>query len=361
MRVGILTGGGDAPGLNAVIRAVVKAAARSSYEVLGIMNGFDGLLAEPLTSPLGPPEVRGLVRRGGTILGTSNRGNPFRSRQQTDSGSWVEVDRSGEVVANTRALGLDAIIAIGGDGTLKLSHQLWKRDLPMIAVPKTIDNDILATEATFGYDTALGVATDAIDRLQTTAEAHHRVMYLELMGRHAGWIAMGAGLAGGADVILIPELPFHIEAICNHIERRRQSGKHYTIVVVAEGATEAGGSQHFMASSGSEDSPRLGGIADWVGTQVNARNRVEYRVTVLGHLQRGGTPTPRDRILATRFGAAALGAAVDGHHGVLIALRNERVIEVPIEQAAGNFRGIPLDGDLLSTARALGVCLGEVR
>lgn len=361
MRVGVLTGGGDAPGLNAVIRAVVKAAARSGCEVLGIMNGFDGLLAEPLTSPLGLREVRGLVRRGGTILGTSNRGNPFRSRQQTETGAWVEVDRSSEVVANSRALGLDAIIAIGGDGTLKLSHMLWKRNLPMIAVPKTIDNDIVATEATFGYDTALGVTTDAIDRLQTTAEAHHRVMYLEVMGRHAGWIAMGAGLAGGADVILIPEVPFHVSAICDHIEQRRKNGKHYTIVVVAEGATEAGGSQHHIASSGSEDGQRLGGIADWVGAQVCARNQVEYRVTVLGHLQRGGTPTPRDRILATRFGTAALHAAMNGHHGMLIALRNDQVLEVPIEQAAGSFRGIPLDGDLVSSARAMGVCLGEPR
>ncbi len=362
MRVGILTGGGDAPGLNAVIRAVVKGGVERGFAVHGISNGFEGLLDPVSVTPLGPADVRGLVRRGGTILGTSNRGNPFAWRDRHRDGrpreGEPERDRSDEVLATVEKLGLDVIIVLGGDGSLAIANLLAKKGLDIVAVPKTIDSDIRATEATFGHDTALAVATDAIDRLQTTAESHHRVMYLEVMGRHAGWIALGSGMAAGADVILIPEIPFRVQAIAEHIERRRARGRWYTIAVVAEGAVIDGGEEVWRddAAGGAR---RLGGIAERVAAAVGEKTGLEYRVTTLGHIQRGGSPTPRDRILATRFGAAAVRAVADGRTGIMIGLRGDELIDVPLEKAAGGIRRVDPKSDLVLAARELGVSLGD--
>ncbi|MBI2941023.1 MAG: 6-phosphofructokinase [Chloroflexi bacterium] len=357
-RIGILTGGGDCPGLNAVIRATVKAAtALHNWTVIGILDGFEGLLAPGLTRELTAEDVRGILPRGGTILGTTNRGNPFAYALRR--GDRVEpVDRSAEVVENSARLGLDALVVIGGDGTLRIARDLHRLGLPVVGVPKTIDNDLATTDVTFGFDTALQTATEAIDKLHTTAESHHRVMLVEVMGRNAGWIALEAGLAGGADVVLIPEIPFRVEAVAERIAQRTARGRAFSIVVVAEGAAPHGEKQVFQQSTDAVALARLGGIAHVVGYELQQRTPHETRVTVLGHLQRGGSPSPFDRILGTRFGAMAVELVARGGFGRMVALHTPRIEDVSLDEAVDQPNRVPPSGELVCCAEAVGISFG---
>ena len=358
-RIGILTGGGDAPGLNAVIRAVVKSAIHhGEYEVLGIRDGFEGCLSPEGVVELTRAEIRGILPRGGTILGAANRGNPF-ARQVVRDGKEVIEDVSNQVERRITELGLETLIVVGGDGTLRISLELYRKGMPIVGVPKTIDNDIHGTEVTFGFDTAVNTAMEAIDRLHTTAESHHRVIVLELMGRDAGFIALQAGIAGGADVILIPEIPFEYERICETIRAGAEHGRRYSIIVAAEGARPKGGQQVFRQAGGVMAAARLGGIGQVVAQQVEGMCRVESRVMVLGHLQRGGSPTAFDRWLATRFGAAAFLLALEKKHGRMVALRGAHVVDVPLAEALVASKRVDLNGDGVRTARTLGLCLGD--
>lgn len=357
-RMGILTGGGDCPGLNAVIRAVVLSAAGGyGWEVLGIEDGFDGLLHDR-TRPLDLDDVRGILTQGGTILGTTNRGNPFAWPVVRDGRQEV-VDASRTVLERLESLHLDALVVIGGDGTLRIAHALHELGAPVVGIPKTIDNDISATDVTFGFDTARLTATEAIDKLHTTAESHHRIMVVETMGRNAGWIALEAGIAGGADAVLIPEIPFRLEAVVRAIEERAARGRRFSIVVVAEGAHAAGGAQVYREPGGPGRPPRLGGIGQQVADDLADATGRESRCTVLGHLQRGGSPTPFDRLLATRFGVRAVQCVADGRIGVMVALRGTSVVAVPITEAVAAHRHVPPEGDLVRAARALGICMGD--
>ena len=358
-RIGILTGGGDAPGLNAVIRAVVKSAHNAGgYEVLGIRNGFDGLLELEGIIELTRAEVRGILPKGGTILGTASRGNPF-ARKLIRNGEEVIVDVSDEVVARIAELDLDSLIVVGGDGTLKISLELYQKGSPIIGVPKTIDNDIQGTEVTFGFDTAVNTAMEAIDRLHTTAESHHRVMVLELMGRDAGFITLHAGVAGGADVILIPEIPFEFESVCKTIQKRADRGRHFSIVAVSEGASPKGGQQVFSRGGDELVQARLGGIGATVAKFIEEACGMECRVMVLGHLQRGGSPTAFDRWLASRFGAAAFRLAEEGTHGQMVALVGGEVVSITLDEALAEPNRVDPDGDAVMTARNLGLSLGD--
>jgi len=357
-RLGVLTGGGDAPGLNAVIRAVVKTAINVyACEVFGIRDGYDGFLNENGIVPLGMEEVRGILPRGGTILGAANRGNPY-ARKVVKDGRETVVDVSDAIVKGIHRLKLDGLIVIGGDGTLRIAHELHRKGVPVIGVPKTIDNDIDGTEVTFGFDTALNIATEAIDRLHTTAESHHRVMALELMGRDAGFIALQAGVAGGADIILIPEIPFKFEAVAAKIRKRIESGSLFSIVAVSEGAKPLGGGQVFSRGGDEVYVPRLGGIGQAVGEYLEGQG-FETRVTVLGHLQRGGTPTSFDRWLATRYGAAAVRLAAQGGFDRMVALRGARIVDIGLEEAVGIPKRVDLNGDSMLTARGLNICFGD--
>ena len=358
-KIAVLTGGGDAPGLNAVIRAVVKTA-HNVYgcDVFGIRNGYEGFLDSDGLMHLGQGEVHGILPRGGTILGTANRGNPFARKVICDGREIIE-DVSDKVVEAIDKLKLDALIAIGGDGTLRISQELFEKGVPVVGVPKTIDNDISGTEVTFGFDTAIKTATEAIDKLHTTAESHHRVMVLELMGRDAGFIALHAGVAGGADVILIPEIPFHYEKVAKKVHRRKQVGSHFSIIAVSEGAKPRNGLQVFRQSGDEIYAPRLGGIAQKVGEYIENATGTETRVTVLGHLQRGGTPTSFDRWLATRFGSAAVRLAAEGGLGRMVALRNARIVDIPINEAVAVPKQVDLNGDAVRTARAIGISFGD--
>jgi len=355
VRIAISTGGGDAPGLNAVIRAAVLTAVHRGWECLGVRRGFGSLLGESELMPLGPNEVRGITHLGGTILGTSSRGNPLKWRTQRPDGSWDERDRTQELFDSFRANRLDALIAIGGEGTLGIAFDLWKKGLPIVGVPKTIDNDVGGTVATFGFDTAVATATDAIDKLHSTAESHERVMVVEVMGRNAGFIALSAGVAGSADVILIPEIPFDINKVCDKIRRREAEGRHFSIVVVAEGAVPKGGSVSLIDPA----HERLGGIADKVAHSIEQMTGKETRSLVLGHLQRGGGPTTFDRVLALRFGAAAVRLVADGKFGMMVALEPPRIVPVPIADAIATPRRVPLDSDTITTARDLGTSFGD--
>lgn len=361
-RIAVNTGGGDAPGLNAVIRAVVLSAERRGWEVLGIRKGYEGLLDTSKTMPLNRDSVRGITHLGGTILGTSNRGDPFRmpAKDQGDSGGALStVDRSDEVLQNFRRLGLDALIAIGGDGSMRIAKGLADKGLPVVGVPKTIDNDLEGTLVTFGFDTAVTVATEAVDRLHSTAEAHERVFVIELMGRYAGWIALHAAIAGGADAALIPEIPFDIDSVCRKIMDRESKGRHFSLVVVAEGATPIDGALSTKGSQEGGRQPLLGGLGETVARQIQERTGKETRTVVLGHLQRGGTPTPRDRILALRFGAAAVRVIAERRSGVMVALDPPLVRTVPLADATRRLKTVPLDSDTICTAREIGLCLGD--
>lgn len=356
-RIGILTGGGDAPGLNAVIRAVVLVANnRYGWEVVGIREGFDGLLSGAPVLPLTEERVRLIHGRGGTILGAVNRGNPFVKVVERADGGVDSLDLSAEAFDRMKDLGLDALIAAGGDGTMAIAQKLVTLGAPIVGVPKTIDNDLNLTDVTFGFDSAIVTATEALDKLQTTAESHHRAMVMEVMGRNAGWIAMMAGVAGGADAILIPEIPFDINVVCEKIESLRRDGRRYSLIVVAEGATPIGGKQEFSTLSGGV--MRLGGISYLVGEMLANRIDADVRVTVLGHLQRGGQPTPRDRWLATRFGAAAVRLIAEERWGYLVALRGTEVISVSMEDAIRQLKVIDVNGAMVQMARDLGIVFG---
>jgi 6-phosphofructokinase 1 len=355
-RIGVMTGGGDAPGLNAVIRAVVKSAHNCACEVVGLEDSFDGLIEPGRSRVLTPKDVRGILRIGGTILGTTNRGNPFAYPVATSGGQRDYSERCLEMFANIK---LDALIVIGGDGTLAIAHEFWKRGMPVVGVPKTIDNDIVETTNTFGFDTAVSFATDAIDRLHTTAEAHHRVMVVEVMGRYAGWIALYSGLAGGADVVLIPEIPFNYERIAELIVARERFGARFSIVVAAEGAKPVGGAVSVIKAAEGEYVERLGGIGARVAAELQERTGKETRNVVLGHLQRGGAPTSFDRILATRFGARAVELVLAGEFGTMVAFHPPEIVAVPLEKVVGRTRNVPLDIDVIRTARAMGISLGD--
>ena len=356
-RIGILTGGGDCPGLNAVIRAAVRTASRDyDMEVLGIQLGFEGLLSGQIV-PMTTEVIRGILPKGGTLLHTTNRGNPFEYPTVDEHGAAVCVDRSAEVVERIRELGIEGIIAIGGDGTLRIAQRLCDMGIPMVAVPKTIDNDLAATDYTFGFHTAVAVATDAVDRLHTTAESHGRVMILEVMGRNAGWIALYSGIAGGADIILIPEIPYRPEAIVESIRSRQKEHSNFDIIVVAEGAKRLGGEESYLDKA----SRRLGGIAYQVASDIASAIDLEIRVTVLGHIQRGGSPIPFDRILATRFGKAAADLIARGQFGTMVALRGDVIVAVPIEDAVSRMKYVDPEGDVVSTARSIGIAFGDGR
>ncbi|MGH9500334.1 MAG: 6-phosphofructokinase [Terriglobales bacterium] len=348
--IGICTGGGDAPGLNAVIRAAVKAAIlKYKWKVIGIPDGFDGLIWPEKSRELALNDVSDILPRGGTILGTTNRGNPFHYRI-VENGIEVTRDISESVIANARKLGIDAVISIGGDGSQKIAQELFEKGVKIVGVPKTIDNDLCATEVTFGFDTALNTATDAVDKIHTTAEAHHRIMVVEVMGRDAGWIAIEAGIAGGAHVILIPEIPFSVPKICEHVALRESYGKRFTIIVLAEG---------IKLPQEWAEKRRTGSVGPRIGDAVAASTGKEVRVSVLGHIQRGGSPTPFDRILATRFGVAAVDLIAKGGFGKMVCLRNERIGCVDIADAVGQLKTVDPDGELVSTARAIGICFGD--
>ncbi len=361
-RIAITTGGGDAPGLNAVIRAVVKSASLRGWECLGIADGFDGLLRNDGSGvkPLTTDSVRGILPRGGTILGTSNRGSPFAYRVET-SGEVRVVDRSQDAMQRLRRMGVDVLVMIGGDGTLRIGLELSQIGMPVVGVPKTIDNDLEATEVTFGFDTALTTACEAIDKLHTTAESHHRVMVLEVMGRHAGWIAIASGIAGGADIILIPEIPFTLESVVKHLQMRHALGHAFSIVVVAEGAMPKGGAEIYQPRQPSDPvaPKRLGGVGNWLADELTGRIPHEIRTTVLGHLQRGGSPSARDRILASRFGVRAVELIEEGVLNHMVALQNDCVVAVPLAEAISRAKLVPADGELVRTARSLFISFGD--
>ena len=345
-RVAILTGGGDCPGLNAVIRSAVRTANRDhGLEVVGVQLGFEGLLTGsviPMTGDL----IRGILPKGGTVLRTTNRGDPF-----------AQADGCDRVLDNIRRLGIDGLIAIGGDGTLKIAQRFGELGVPVVAVPKTIDNDLAATELTFGFMTAVSVATDAVDRLHSTGESHNRVMILEVMGRNAGWIALYSGLGGGADIILIPEIPYRASAIVESIRSRQAGGSAFDIIVVAEGAKAQGGEERYI----DHRARRLGGVAYHVADDIAREIDLEIRVTVLGHVQRGGSPIAYDRVLATRFGKAAADLVARGKFGNMVALRGDEIVAVPIADAVANPKYVDPDGELVATARSVGISFGDAR
>src|SRR6185503_18126714 len=355
--IGILTGGGDAPGLNAVIRAVVKTATcEHGMRVIGIEDGFEGLLGETRTRLLSPSDVRGLLPRGGTILGTRNRGNFV---QRVEGGVQRDVESVyQEAISNMKILGIDALVTLGGEGTLGIANEFHQRGICVCGVPKTIDNDLACTELTFGFVTALDIATEALDRLHTTAESHDRVMILEVMGRHAGWIALHSGIAGGADVILIPEVPFSIQAVADKIRARDLSGSNFSIIVVAEGAIEIGHELVYQDKGDGQRAPRLGGIGQHLQKDLEELTGRETRCVVLGHLQRGGRPNAFDRMLATNFGSCAVRALENGESGVMVALQAGDVVSVPLADAIEGIKTVPPNGQLVRTARDTGVSFG---
>ena len=359
MRIAISTGGGDAPGLNAVIRAIVLSAHTHGWHTYGIRRGYNGLLGDDGIMTLTPDKVRGITHLGGTILGTTNRGNPFRWVVTDAAGKERETDRSDDLVSAFMASGFDALISIGGDGSLKIAHDLWKKGLPVVGVPKTIDNDVYGTLATFGFDTAVSTASEAIDKLHSTAESHERVMVVELMGRDAGWIALHSGIAASADVILIPEIPFDIDKVCEKIKAREASGRRFSIVVVAEGAKPIGGEAMLVERRAAGTVDRLGGMGSLVARLIGERTGKETRSLVLGHIQRGGSPTTFDRLLALRFGSAAVRAVADGAFGMMVGYAPPDIVRVPIADVTGRMRGVPLASDTVRTARDLGIALGD--
>ncbi|TKJ38410.1 6-phosphofructokinase [candidate division LCP-89 bacterium B3_LCP] len=358
--IAILTGGGDAPGLNSVIRAAVKTAKlQYGAHVLGIQDGYEGLVQKADPWRLDMPDVAGLLYRGGTILGTSNRGDPFHYPVERD-GKIVKEDKSKELMECLNDLRVDALIVIGGDGSLYIANELHKMGAPVVGVPKTIDNDLSATEVTFGFDTAITTATEALDKLHTTAESHHRAMVLEVMGRDAGWIALESGIAGGADVILIPEIPFSWDRIYDKIDGRRKVGRKFSIVVAAEGAHPSGGDRIVVESADQTHGlDRLGGIGQQVGYEISQNLGMDTRVTTLGHIQRGGKPSTFDRILATRFGVEAVHMVVKKKFGHMVALRKAKIVYVPLEEAIGKQKFVDPDGQMVQTAEAIGISMGR--
>jgi phosphofructokinase-like protein len=359
MRIALSTGGGDAPGLNAVIRAVVLSAISRGWEVLGIKRGYAGLLGEDEIIPLTAESVRGIGHLGGTILRATTRGNPFRYPRILPDGTRTEVDRSDELIASASQRGIDALISIGGDGSLAIAQKLCDKGMKIIGVPKTIDNDVSGTVTTFGFDTAVNTAVDAIDKLHTTAESHDRVMIMEVMGRHSGFIALHSGLAGTADVILIPEIPYDVGKVCDKIKSRHEHGRPFSIVVVAEGAYARGEEPRTKGKSLPGEAPRLGGVAEVLAEQIQEKAQKECRSLVLGHLQRGGQPTSYDRLLATRFGGAAVEAVEQGKWAHMVALQTPHIVCIPIKEALRQPKRVDLSHDTVRTARALGISFGD--
>jgi len=360
MKIAINTGGGDAPGLNAVIEAVAMSAYNRNWEVYGIKNGYAGLLNTDEIIRLSPDRVRQISIVGGTILGTTNKGNPFEMPVENVAGDIEIRDVSDRVIQNFKRLGFDCLVAVGGDGSLKIAHDFYKKGIPVIGVPKTIDNDLGGTVITFGFDTAVSTATEAIDRLHSTAKSHERVMVVEVMGRHAGWIALNSGISGAAHAILIPEIPFDIDKVCRHIMDDELHGERYAIVVVAEGAKPSGG--RAMAKGKGEIGRQdviLGGIGAYVAEEIATRTGKDTRSIVLGHLQRGGSPTTFDRLLSLRFGAAAVRLIEAGQFGSMVALDPPVVKAVPLAQVIGSIKTVSLDSDTIQTARDIGICLGD--
>jgi 6-phosphofructokinase 1 len=357
-RIGVVTGGGDCPGLNAVIRAVAKASAKRGWECIGVIGGYEGLLEPQRTVLLDYQKLSGLLTRGGTILGTANRGK-FSAKVGHGENRALPKELLDGVKAGMDALGLFALVCIGGDGTLSIAQQMFDYGIPVVGVPKTIDNDLEGTLFTFGFDSAVSSATDALDRLHTTAESHDRVMVLEVMGRYAGWIALYSGVAGGADVILIPEIPFSYESICAKISERENLGKKFTIIVVAEGACETDGGFVTCGANNKIGEARLGGIGLVVSGEVEKRTGKESRVCVLGHLQRGGSPTTFDRALCSMFGATAVELVAAGDFGKMVAFTGPQIGAIKISDAIGKLKTVRPDGNLVRTARALGICLGD--
>lgn len=362
-RIAISTGGGDAPGLNAVIRAATLAARNRGWDVIGIRDGFNGLMnpdeyPEGGIVPLSRRDVRGIVHMGGTIIGTTNRGNPTAYPVEQPDGSWVEVDRSDELIAMFRELGVDALITIGGDGSLTIGHHLHEHGMRVIGVPKTIDNDLERTQSTFGFHTAVDFATQCIDRLFSTATSHGRVIVVEVMGRYAGWIALHSGVASGAHVVLIPEIPYDLEHVAATIRQRDEFGAKFSIVVVAEGARPIGGDRVIKGKAVGQ-AEQLGGVGQQVADALTAMTGKESRVVVLGHLIRGGSPISYDRLLGLRFGAAAIRALEEGLDGVMVALDPPNVEYVPLSEVTSRQKLVPLDGDTMLTARDIGINFGD--
>jgi phosphofructokinase-like protein len=360
LKIAINTGGGDAPGLNAVIYAVTMAADRRGWEVYGIHTGYKGLFDTDEITRLTPEKVAGIVSLGGTILGTTNKGDPFAMPVKNAVGDVEVRDVSGKIVSNFKRLGLDVLIAVGGDGSLRLANRLAGMGMPVVGVPKTIDNDLASTVITFGFDTAVTTSTEAIDKLHSTASSHQRVMVVEAMGRYAGWIALNSGISGSADAILIPEIPFKIDSVCNKIMDNELHDKDYGIVVVAEGAKAEGGE---LVHKGKEEEGRqevlLGGIGEWVAREIHQRTGKDTRSLVLGHLQRGGSPTTFDRLVALRFGAAAVRFIAEGRRNVMVALRPPDMVAVPLAEAVEKMKSVPLDSDSILTARDMGISFGD--
>ena len=357
-RIGILTSGGDCPGLNTVIRAVVKCASKRGWDTIGFLDGFEGLLEPVRYRPLAYKEMDALLFVGGTVLGTSNKG---RFAAKTGHGETNRIPRPilDEAQATFQKLGLRALVVVGGDGSLSTAQQLFEHGVPVVGVPKTIDNDLEATALTFGFDSAVACATDALDRLRTTAQSHDRVMVLEVMGRYAGWIAVTAGISGGGDVILIPELPFRFDSVCAKVAEREREGKHFTLVVAAEGAREQGKDYVTAGAAEMNREARLGGIGAVVAAEIQKRTGKETRVCVLGHLQRGGAPTSFDRLLCTRFGVRAVQLVAEEQYGHMVALRPPDTVAVKLAEAIGRLRAVPPDGEMVRTARALGISFGD--
>lgn len=363
-RIAVCTGGGDAPGLNAVIRAVVVSATNRGWEVYGIKDGFNGIFFNERYPSGGVfrltrEAVRGITHLGGTMLGTTNRGNPLHFPLQMPDGTIKEIDRSGEIIEFFAKKEIDALVSIGGDGSLTIAAALCEKGLRVVGVPKTIDNDLDKTETTFGFDTAVSFATESLDRLHSTAESHQRVIVVEVMGRYAGWIALHAGISGGAHAILIPEIPFDINKVAEKLITREKEGRQYSLVVVAEGAKPKGGSLAVVAEAEIGHAERLGGVGDMVAKGLQDLTGKDARVVVLGHLLRGGSPTTFDRLAALRFGAAAVRALDEGQSGVMVALAHPNVNYVPLLEVAGRMRGVPLDCEILRTGRDVGICFGD--
>ncbi len=357
--IGVLTGGGDCPGINAVIRAVVKTAIyKYGLKVVGIQDGYKGMV-ENNTVNLTIDDVSGILPRGGTILGTTNRDNPFKYTVEIEGDNHIE-DRSDQAIQNMKNLGIDGMVIIGGDGTLTIGNMLSQKGLPVVGVPKTIDNDLSATDYTFGFDTAVQTATDALDKLHTTAESHHRIMILEVMGRYAGWIALHAGIGGGADVILIPEMPYTIENVVKKIQKRLEEGKRFSIIVVAEGAKPQGGEMVIKEMADDPTHPvRLGGVGHKIAKDISCSTGLETRVTTLGHLQRGGTPSSMDRTLSTCFGSKAVDILMERKFGYMVCLRTPHIKETPILEAVGKLKTVPIDSDKILAGKAIGISFGD--
>ncbi len=362
-KIALSTGGGDAPGLNAVIRAVVLAATQRGWECVGVRDGYNGLLApedypDGGLVPLTRRSVAGITHLGGTILGTTNRGNPTKYPVKQPDGTFLEVDRSDELVQRFADAGVDALVTVGGDGSLSIGYHLASRGLRVIGVPKTIDNDLDHTFMTFGFDTAVSFATECLDRLHTTATSHRRIMVVEVMGRYAGWIALHAGIAGNADVILIPEIPYDIEKVADVVRERERTGRLYTVIVVAEGAKPVGGDVSVLGKAVGQ-AEKLGGVGDKVAHELEARTGRESRTVVLGHLLRGGSPTSFDRLVALRFGAAAVRALDEGLSSVMVSLNPPTVRYEPLKTAVKRMKTVPLDSDTMESARDLGIRFGD--